>query len=96
MSACLPSVSLSLGPGVLVSVTTSQPVSLTHCFSYWPFLVSDVSGFWAGFHDRVPFLPHERALRPLIIPLADLFWDLLRKQSDPGYLLGTCRRRAVY
>lgn len=24
---------------VSVSVTTSQPVSLTHCFSYWPFLV---------------------------------------------------------
>lgn len=35
-------------------------------------------------------------LGPLIIPLADLFWDLLRKQSDPGYLLGTCRRRGVY
>lgn len=56
LHVCLSSISLSLGLGVLVSVTTSQPVSLTHCFSYWPFLVSDVSGFWAGFHDRVPFL----------------------------------------
>jgi len=85
LSVCLLSISLSLGLclGVLVSVTTSQTVSLTHCFSYWPCLVSDVSGFWAGFHDRVPFLSHERAFRPLIIPLADLFWDLLRKQSDP-------------
>lgn len=85
MSVCLPSISLLLGLclGVLVSVTTSQPVSLTHCFSYWPSLVSDVSGFWAGFHDRVPFLSHECACRPLIIPLADLLWDLLRKQLDP-------------
>lgn len=56
LDVCLSSISLSSGLGVLVSVTTSQPVSLTHCFSYWPFLVSDVSGFWAGFHDRVPFL----------------------------------------
>lgn len=88
----LPSPSLKACALVLVSVTTSQPVSLTHCFSYWPCLVSDVSGFWAGFHDSVPSLSHERAFRPPNHTFGDLFWDLLRKQSDPEYLLGTCRR----